>query len=100
MFVVMNKAKWESLPQDIRAVLTEVSEEWILKQGRAWDQSDTEGEEFVRGLGKTFVELSADQQRVFVQAMDPVLEDYVTATEAKGLPGGAFLEDLQALLAE
>lgn len=100
MFVVMNKAKWESLPQDIRTVLSEVSEEWILKQGQAWDRSDAEGEEFVRGLGKTFIELAADQQQAFVRAMDPVLEEYVTATEAKGLPGRAFLQDLQALLAE
>jgi len=82
MFVVMNKTKWESLPQDIRSVLTEVSEEWILKQGRAWDRSDAEGEEFVRGLEKTFIELSADQQQAFIQAMDPVLEEYVSATEA------------------
>ena len=100
MFVVMNKAKWDSLAQDIRAVLTEVSEQWILKQGQAWDRSDAEGQEFVGGLGKTFIELSADQQRAFVRAMDPVLEEYVTATEAKGLPGRAFLQDLQALLAE
>jgi len=100
MFVVMNKAKWESLPEDLRAVLTQVSEEWILRQGQAWDQSDAEGEEFVRDLGKSFIELSADQRRAFVEAMDPVLADYVNATEAKGLPGGAFLQDLQTLLAE
>ena len=100
MFVVMNKAKWESLPQDIRTILSEVSEEWILKQGQAWDRSDGEGEAFVRGLGKTFIELAADQQQAFVRAMDPVLEEYVSATEAEGLPGRAFLQDLQALLAE
>jgi len=32
--------------------------------------------------------------------MEPVLADYVAATEAKGLPGKIFLEDLLALLAE
>lgn len=100
MFVVMNKAKWDSLPEELRAVLTQVSEQWILRQGQAWDQSDAEGQEFVRDLGKSFIELSADQRRAFVEAMDPVLADYVNATEAKGLPGRAFLQDLQALLAE
>jgi len=100
MFVVMNKAKWESISEDLRAVLSEVSEEWILRQGQAWDQSDAEGEEFVRDLGKGFIELSADQRRAFVEAMEPVLADYVDATAAKGLPGRAFLQDLQALLAE
>ncbi|MBN2554207.1 MAG: TRAP transporter substrate-binding protein [Spirochaetales bacterium] len=100
MFVVMNKARWESLPEELRAILSEVSEEWILRQGQAWDQSDAEGEEFVRGLGKSFIDLSDDQKRALVEAMEPVLADYVTATEAKGLPGRSFLQDLQALLAE
>jgi len=99
MFVVMNKAKWESLPADLQAVMTEVSEEWILRQGQAWDQSDAEGEEFVRGLGKSFVELPPAQQQAFVEAVQPVLADYVTATEAKGLPGKAFLDDIKTLLA-
>ena len=100
MFVVMNKAKWESLAEEDRAVLTEVSEEWILRQGQAWDQSDEEGEQFVRELGKSFIELSADQQRAFAEAMEPVLADYVAVTEAKGLPGKTFLHDIQVLLGE
>ena len=100
MFVVMNKAKWDGLPQDLQAVMTEVSEEWIARQGQAWDRSDAEGEEFVRGLGKSFVELSPDQERAFVQAVQPVLADYVSAAQAKGLPGKAFLEDIRKLLAE
>ena len=99
MFVVMNKARWESLPADLQAVMSEVSEEWILRQGQAWDQADEEGEEYVRGLGKSFIALSSEQQQAFVAAMQPILADYVTATEAKGLPGRAFLEDIQALLA-
>ena len=100
MFVVMNRERWESLADDIRTVLTEVSEEWILKQGQAWDRSDAEGEQFVSDLGKSFIELSPDQEQAFVRAMDPVLADYVSATEAKGLPGRDFLQDLQAMLTE
>ena len=98
MFVVMNKAKWDALPQDLQTVMTEVSEEWILRQGQAWDQSDAEGEEFVRSLGKTFIELSPGQEQAFVQAVRPVLAEYVSAAEAKGLPGKDFLEDIQRLL--
>ena len=100
MFVVMNKAKWESLPDDIRTVLSEVSEEWIVKQGQAWDRSDAEGQEFVRELGKSFIELPERQQRAFVAAVQPVLAEYVSSTEAKGLPGKEFLADLQALLSD
>jgi len=99
MFVVMNKGAWESLPEDIKTIFTEVSAEWIDVQGRAWDQADAEGEEFVRGLDKEFVSLSDAQREQFVAAMEPVLDEYVTATEEKGLPGREFLSDIQALLA-
>jgi TRAP-type C4-dicarboxylate transport system substrate-binding protein len=100
MFVVMNKGRWDSLPGDLQAVLTEVSEEWIRRQGEAWDRSDAEGEEFVRGLGKSFIRLSPAEERAFVAAVQPVLADYVAATEARGLPGKAFLDDIQTLLAQ
>ncbi len=35
MFVVMNNDKWNSLPADLQDIITEVSDEWILKQGAA-----------------------------------------------------------------
>jgi TRAP-type C4-dicarboxylate transport system substrate-binding protein len=98
MFVVMNKKKWETLPEDIRKIFLAVNEEWIERQGKAWDQSDAEGEEYVKGLGKTFVSLSADQQAALVKAVEPVLADYAAAVEAKGLPGKAFLDDIRGML--
>ncbi len=98
MFVVMNKEKWESLPEDLQKVFTDVSEEWIDRQGEAWDKSDAEGEAFVKDLGKVFVELSPEQEALFVEAMQPVLDEYVSSTEQKGLPGRQFLEDIQKAL--
>lgn len=100
MFVVMNKDKWNSIPEDLQKIITEVSEEWIEKQGQAWDQSDEEGAEFVQELGKEFVELTPEQEKLFVDAMVPVLDEYVTATEGKGLPGREFLKDIQDSLQE
>ena len=96
--MVMNKEKWESLPKDLQKIMTDVSNEWIDRQGRAWDTSDEEGEAFVKDLAKTFVELNREQNTLFVQAMQPVLDDYVKATEGKGLPGGRFLADVQDML--
>lgn len=98
MFVVMNKQKWESLPKDIQKVFDEVSAEWIEKQGLAWDKSDAEGEEFVKGLNRTFISLAPEQEEAFRNAVQPILEGYATDVEAKGLPGKAFLEDIKALL--
>ncbi len=98
MFVVMNKDKWEALPDGLKRIMTEVSEEWIDVQGKAWDQADAEGEAFVRELGKQFITLSPEEESRFVDAIEPVLADYVEATEANGLSGEAFLADIQERL--
>ncbi|MDC7232695.1 MAG: TRAP transporter substrate-binding protein [Spirochaetales bacterium] len=98
MFVVMNKDKWASLPEDLQNIMSEVSEEWIYKQGAAWDQADKEGEAYVKELGKSFVSLSDAHNQALVEAMKPVYAEYVKATTDKGLPGDAFLKDLQEML--
>jgi TRAP-type C4-dicarboxylate transport system substrate-binding protein len=100
MYVVMNKAKWESLPQDLQKIMTDVSTEWIDKQGQAWDTADDEGRAFVTDLNKTFLTLPEEENKTLVDAMAPIFSEYVQATEEKGLPGEAFLADLQALLAQ
>ena len=98
MFVVMNKDKWNALPEDIQKIFTEVSEEWIEKQGNAWDQSDAEGESYVKELGKTFVTLEDSQQQALIDAMEPLYTEYVAASEEKDLPAGDFLKDIQKIL--
>ena len=62
------------------------------------DQSDREGEAFVKELGKEFVDLPESEQSALVAAMDPIYAEYIRSTEEKGLPGEAFLKDLLALL--
>ncbi len=98
MFVVMNKAKWNSLPEDIKTVFDEVSAEWIDKQGKAWDRADEEGQAYVEELDKTFIELSAGQEAELVKAVQPILSDYVETAGEKGLPAEDFLADLQEFL--
>ena len=98
MFVVMNKDKWNALPEDLQKIMTEVSEEWVYKQGAAWDESDKQGEAFVKELGKDFVSLSDADNAALVQAMEPVYAEYVAAAKEKGLPGEEFLNDLREML--
>ncbi len=98
MYAVMNKAKWEALPKDIQEIFNDVNREWIEIQGEAWDASDREGTEFVTSLGHTFVDLSAADETAMVKAVQPILDEYVSAAAAKNLPGQAVLADIKALL--
>ncbi|MDC7125682.1 MAG: TRAP transporter substrate-binding protein [Spirochaetales bacterium] len=98
MFAVMNKDKWNALPENLQNVISEVSDEWIEKQGKAWDQADDEGRAFVSDLGKTFIDLSDAENEAFVKAMQPIFASYIAETEKQGLPGKAFISDLQSML--
>ncbi|MBI9105258.1 MAG: TRAP transporter substrate-binding protein [Spirochaetales bacterium] len=98
MFAVMNKAKWEALPEVLQMIVSEVSEEWIVKQGEAWDEADRAGDAFVKELGKEYISLSAAEETALVKAMEPVYFEYVAATNEKGLQGEAFLDDIREML--
>lgn len=100
MFVVMNKGKWDSLPPDVQQIITEVSAEWVARHGKAWDQADADGREFVKSLNREMISLSAEEQQQWKKAVEPVLADYVAAAKAKGLPGEQFLKDVQDLVAK
>lgn len=92
MFVVMNKAKWAALPPDVQKVFTEVSQEWIPKQGRTWDEIDVEGFDFIKAKGSKIITLSKEEDAKWAEKVKPLLDEYVTNSKAKGLPGEEALK--------
>lgn len=98
MFVAMNRARWESLPEDLQKIISDVSAEWVDKHGLVWNKADDEGRAFVAELGRDTIPLSREEAEAWRARLAPVLDAYVEATEAKGLPGRAFLDDLRAML--
>ncbi|MBP1589109.1 MAG: TRAP transporter substrate-binding protein DctP [Kiritimatiellae bacterium] len=100
MFVAMNLNTWNKLPPDIQQIFLDVTDEFIDEHGRAWNQADQDGWELVRSLGREVIPLSDAEKTRWKQAAAPILEDYVRAAEAEGLPGRAFLEDAQRMIAE
>ncbi len=100
MFVTMNKAKWDSLPADIQAVFTQVSQEWVAKHGEAWDKADDDGRAFVASLNHEIIPLPEAEQARWKEAVKPILDGYVAACKEKGLPGDTFLQDALGLIAK
>jgi TRAP-type C4-dicarboxylate transport system substrate-binding protein len=95
MFVVMNKDKWESLPGDVQEIIQQVNSEWVEKHGKAWDQADREGREFVESLDREIIVLPDDEIKKWVISVQPILDEYVEKTTDEGLPGDEMLEDIQ-----
>lgn len=92
MFVIMNKDRWNSLPLDIQKLFTEVSKEWIEKQGRVWVEVEKQGRDFARKSGITITTLSSEENSRWAAAVKPLLEEFVKTTKAKGLPGDEALK--------
>ncbi len=91
-FVVMNKAKWNSLPADVKQIIQKINEEWIEKQGKAWDEIDLEGKQLMSQPGKKIIALSKEENDRWAKAVRPILDEYVAQTKAKGLPGDEALK--------
>jgi len=98
MFVVMNRDKWNALPQDIQNIIDEVSGEWVAVHGEVWDSSDNDGREYTLSLGNEIVSLSTEENERWAAAVRPIIDEYVNLKEEKGLPGGKAVAEIEALL--
>ena len=94
-FVVMNKDKWNALPDDVKKIIEEINKEWIPKTGEAWDASDREGYDYLKKLKKELIKLSPEESERWAKAVEPVLNQYVKETTAKDLPGQEALKAAQ-----
>jgi TRAP-type C4-dicarboxylate transport system substrate-binding protein len=90
-FVVMNKEKWNALPPDIQKVIEKVNEEWIEKTGKAWDEIDKAGRDFILGFGNKIIPLSSDEDWRWFKLVQPLHDEFVKNMKAKGLPGDEAL---------
>ena len=97
-FVAMNKKKWNALPPEIQKTIEEIDQEWIQKTGQAWDDFDKIGTEFTLSMGNKIIPLSKEEDARWAKQVQPVLDEYVTAMKAKGLPGEEALKFCQDFL--
>ncbi|MCX7678161.1 MAG: TRAP transporter substrate-binding protein [Spirochaetes bacterium] len=100
MYVIMNKKKWEALPEEIKAIFEEVSTRWIGIHGETWDKVDEEGKNFTVTLGNTPIALSSQESTRWVKAVRPVIDSYVKEMQVKGLPGERAISLLRELIAK
>jgi len=95
MYVMMNMDKWNSLPKDVQQVMEEVSQEWIVKTGKAWELSDKEGLEYTLAQNNEVIKITGEESKRWVKAVSPVITDYVARTSKKGLPAREYVEFIQ-----
>lgn len=96
--VVMNKAKWESLPKDVQEAIDGMSRDLAIYAGKIYDERANEAIEWAKSKhGVKFTQLSDAEAKKWTEALEPLIDEWVKKQEAAGLPGRKFIDRLGQL---
>ncbi|MDX5595200.1 TRAP transporter substrate-binding protein [Pseudovibrio sp. SPO723] len=99
--VSMNKARWDSLPNDVQQAFREASnEEWLAQVGEIWRNADDFGIGLAEKAGNTHIILTDEETAVFNEALAPVVDRWVAEVSSKGIDGPALVEKARAAIAK
>ena len=92
----MNKQKWESLPEDIQKIFTEVSAEFAEAQGKCWKYEDLTAYDNFEIKGGTVIKLAPEVSAELSEKLAPVNMEYIKSLQ---LPE-EDVEEYQKFIAE
>jgi TRAP-type C4-dicarboxylate transport system substrate-binding protein len=97
----MNKARYASLPADVRQVLDDTTaRSWYWKQvGESWDRAEVSARQVVAQRNQSYTLPEAERRR-WREAARGIDEKWAAELEAKGLPGRALVREARALAAK
>jgi TRAP-type C4-dicarboxylate transport system substrate-binding protein len=99
--VVMNKAKWDALPVDVKKVIDDLAREQAVWTG---DYVDNHVQEALAWSKKEhnlqLYNLSADDQKKVKELLQPMVDEYVKKVAAQGLNGKQLVDEVLALKAK
>ena len=99
--VVMNKAKWDALPVDVKKVIDDLAREQAVWTG---DYVDNHVQEALAWSKKEhnlqLYNLSVDDQKKVKELLQPMVDEYVKKVAAQGLNGKQLVDEVLALKAK
>lgn len=99
--VSMNKARWDSLPQDIQKAFRDASgRDWWAEVGRIWRASDDFGIGLAVDSGNEHIVLTEEETESFRQKLEPVVDRWVDEVSGKGIDGQALVAKSRELIAK
>jgi TRAP-type transport system periplasmic protein len=92
---MMNQAKYDSLPAEVKKIVDEMSGEFAARMiGRGWDKVDRRGMAFMQAAGVQFTRADASFVKAVKDKTSSLEDDWAKQAEAKGL------KDAKKVLAE
>jgi TRAP-type C4-dicarboxylate transport system substrate-binding protein len=96
----MNKARYESLPADLRAVLDRnTGLPMAAAVGRVMDDGDQPALEMARRRGNTLLTLDADETRRWKERASVIRREWIADMQGKGIDGAALVSELEDIIA-
>ncbi|MBD8005176.1 TRAP transporter substrate-binding protein [Bacillus norwichensis] len=96
---VMNKDKWEALPEDVQKVMEELSSEMSEFTGKYLDEHVQEAMQWSeKEEGLSVVSLTAEEKKKWDELLESMQKEAVEKAEAKGLPAKEYQEKLYELI--
>jgi TRAP-type C4-dicarboxylate transport system substrate-binding protein len=94
--VVMNKNKWNSLPDDVKKVFDDLGKEQAVWTGQYVDNHVQEALKWSKTTFKDFQlnSLPKEELSKWYALLKPMTDKYLKDVEAKGLPAKAILDDV------
>ena len=97
--VSMNKARWDSLPDDIKKAFTDASgREWVAKVGQIWRDVDEIGIKVATDAGNEHITLTEEETAAFQDALAPVVDRWVDEVTGSGMDGTALVEKAREMI--
>lgn len=98
--VAMNHRFFNKLPADLQAVVEEVSAKWNIKAGRIVDESNLHAAEALKASGVEIYEVSQAEQKVWWDALNPMLDGWIKTINGLGMPGREIMDEVLDLSAK
>ncbi|MGE3065744.1 MAG: TRAP transporter substrate-binding protein [Hyphomicrobiaceae bacterium] len=100
-FLAMNKAKYDSLPADLKQVIDKHSGMAFARlAGNMWDNAGKEVSEMVKKRGNVITAISEDEKARWIKTTEPVISSWVKQMKDKNIDGAKLLETARALIAK
>ncbi|KPQ21991.1 MAG: TRAP-type C4-dicarboxylate transport system, substrate-binding protein [Rhodobacteraceae bacterium HLUCCA24] len=99
--LAMNKDRYESLPDDLKAVIDQNSGlDFSVFAGGTQADADAPARQIAVDRGNNIVTVSEEDAQKWLEIVDPIYENWVADMEERGIDGQALIDQARALMDE
>jgi TRAP-type C4-dicarboxylate transport system substrate-binding protein len=99
--LAMNRDRYESLPDDLKAVIDANSGlEFSVFTGGTQADADGPAREIAVENGNNIITVSEEEAQEWFEIVEPIYEEWVADMNSKGIDGQALIDEARALMEE